>query len=195
MERTIMSFETAADFEAWLEAHETQATGIWLLISKKGAEKKSISYAEALECALCFGWIDGQKAKQDESNWLQYFSKRKKNSLWSQVNRDKANKLLELGRLRASGKSALEEAKKSGRWDAAYQPMKSREIPQDLERALNSNQRAKDFFESLSSQNRFSFVFRIATAKKPEIREKKLKEFLRMLENGEVFHPQKKSSS
>ena len=172
-----------------LEGHHTQVDGIWIRIAKKGVGLQSISYAEALDCALCFGWIDGQKAKHDENSWLQYFSKRRKNSIWSQVNRENIARLIESGRMRPPGEFAVEEAKKSGQWDSAYQPGKSREIPEDFEKALNSNEKAKDSFDSLDSQNRFSFAFRISTAKKAETRQKRLNEYIRMLENGEVFHP------
>ncbi len=189
VERNIIAFETPTEFEKWLEAHHTQDTGIWIKIAKKGNDRMSITYPEALDCALCFGWIDGQKAKFDENYWLQYFSKRRKNSIWSQINRENVKRLIETGRMRKSGESAIEEAKKSGQWEAAYQSTKSREIPEDFEKALNSNKKAKDFFDSLGSQNRFAFVFRISTAKKAETRQKRLNEFIRMLENGEVFYP------
>ena len=191
MERIIVSFERVADFEEWLEEHHDQNTGIWLLIAKKGSGRSSVTYQEALECALCYGWIDGQKAKHDDLNWLQYFSKRKKNSLWSQTNRDKVQVLRNLGRMKAPGEAAVEEAMKSGQWDSAYQPISSRAIPEDFEAALDSNKQAKAFFETLGSQNRYSFVFRISTAKNPETRKQKIADFVRMLENGEVFHPKK----
>lgn len=191
MERKILSFENSADFESWLEVHHNDDTGIWILIAKKGIDQQSISYAEALDCALCYGWIDGQKAKHDEYFWLQYFTKRKKKSIWSQINRENVGRLIELGRMRAPGELAVNEAKKSELWDSAYQPVKSRTIPEDLEKALSTNKKANDFFDSLGSQNRFAFVFRLSTAKKAETRQKRLSEYIRMLENGEVFHPKK----
>jgi len=193
LERNIVSFEKPEDFEAWLEVHHPQDTGIWIQIAKKGTGRPSISYAEALDCALCFGWIDGQKAKHDENHWLQYFSKRKKNSIWSQINRENVGRLIELGRMRKPGELAVEEAKRSGQWDSAYQSSKNRAIPEDFEKALNTNKKAKEFFDSLGSQNRFAFVFRISTAKKVETRQKRLTEYIRMLENGEVFYPKGKS--
>jgi uncharacterized protein YdeI (YjbR/CyaY-like superfamily) len=191
MEREILEFKHQRDFESWIETHYTQSTGVWILIAKKGSGKQSITYAEALDVALCFGWIDGQKSAFDNLTWLQYFSKRKRKSIWSQVNRENIQRLTMAGRMRPSGLMAVEEAKESGQWESAYQPGKSREIPEDLERALNSNEKAKDFFESLDSRNRFSFVFRISTAKKADTRQKRLSEYIRMLENGEVFHPKR----
>ncbi len=195
MEREIISFEQASDFEAWLADHHTQTTGIWICIAKKGSAQQSVTYAEALDCALCYGWIDGQKAKYDEVSWLQYFTKRKKNSIWSQVNQKNVERLIAEGRMQASGLEAIEQAKLSGQWDKAYQPVSSREIPEDLARALAQNSKAKDFFDSLGSQNRFAFVFRLSTAKRAETRLKRLNEYIRMMENGEVFYPtpQKKS--
>ena len=141
----IVVFEKGADFEEWLNEHHSQETGIWVLIAKKGTDRRSITYAEALDCALCYGWIDGQKAQYDEMSWLQYFTKRKKNSLWSQINRENVKRLAELGRMKRPGELAIEAAKISGQWDSAYQPIKSRTIPQDFEEALNLNKKANDF--------------------------------------------------
>jgi uncharacterized protein YdeI (YjbR/CyaY-like superfamily) len=191
LEREIISFQRASDFEFWLEAHHTQATGIWIQIMKKGSGLPSITYQQALECALCFGWIDGQKAKQDGNSWLQYFSKRKKNSIWSQVNRKNSERLILEGRMQSPGAAAIEEAKRSGAWDAAYQPTRSREIPVELDEALAKSKKARDFFEALDSHNRFAFVFRVSTARKEETRLKRVNEYIRMMENREVFYPKK----
>ncbi len=193
MERKIILFEKTADLETWLEKNHTQITGIWIRIAKKGSGLRSVTYAEALDCALCWGWIDGQKAKHDENSWVQYFVRRKKNSIWSQVNQKNVERLTAEGRMQAPGAEAIEEAKRSGQWEAAYQPTSSREVPEDLEKALNENKKAKDFFESLGSQNRFAFIFRLTTAKKAETRLKRLNEFLGMLERGEVFYPKRAS--
>ena len=160
-----------------------------MVIAKRSSGAKSISYSEALDCALCFGWIDGQKNKHDENTWIQYFCKRKSNSIWSQVNKKKVESLLQEGRVRQPGLNAIELAKLGGQWDAAYQPTSSREIPPELEAALMQNKKAKDFFDSLNSQNRFAFVFRIITVKKEETKLRKVADFVRMLENGEVFYP------
>lgn len=190
-DREIVAFEDTAQLEAWLAEHHARTTGIWIHIAKKGSGRRSVTYAEALDCALCYGWIDGQKAKYDEQSWLQYFARRKKSSIWSQVNQKHVERLVAQGRMRAPGLEAIESAKSSGQWDRAYQPTRSREVPEDLERALSENPRAKTFFDSLGSQNRFAFVFRISTAKRAETRLKTLNRCLRMLENGEVFHPKK----
>ena len=195
MERELAFFETTSAFELWLAEHHTQTTGIWIRIAKKNSAQRSITYAEALDCALCWGWIDGQKAKKDEDSWIQYFAKRKKKSLWSQVNQKNVERLAAEGRMKTPGAEAIEEAKRSGQWDAAYQPTRSRNVPEDLAKALSENKKAKEFFESLGSQNRFAFVFRLTTAKKPETRLKRLNEYLGMLERGEVFYPKKASES
>jgi len=192
VEKEIVTFQSSRTFEDWLVLNHTRTTGIWIRISKKGAETPSITYAQALESALCFGWIDGQKAKYDETSWLQYFTRRKKSSLWSQVNRNHAERLITEGRMREPGLAAIEEAKRSGEWDAAYQPTKSRELPPELKDALEKSEKARQFFETLNSQNRFAFVFRTLTAKKQETKLKRVSEFIRMMENGEVFYPKEK---
>lgn len=191
MERETVSFDNAAQFESWLKQHHAQSPGIWLLIAKKGSNRKSITYPDALDSALCYGWIDGQKAKHDESSWLQYFTKRKKNSVWSQINQQHVERLIKMGRMQPSGLAAIEEAKRTGQWEAAYQPVSSREIPEEFAQALAKSSKAKTFFDSLNSQNRFAFIFRVSTAKRPETRQKRIIEFIRMLENGEVFYPAK----
>lgn len=192
MEKEILSFQTPLAFEDWLTGNFERTMGVWLRISKKGAENPTLTYAQALESALCFGWIDGQKAKLDETSWLQYFTRRKKKSLWSQVNRNHVARLILEGRMREPGLAAIEEAKRSGEWEAAYQPTKSRELPPELKSALETSDKARQFFETLNSQNRFAFVFRTLTAKKQETRLKRVAEFIRMMENGEVFYPKEK---
>jgi len=191
MDRDIRFFPTQGDFEAWLEENHAQEGGIWLRISKKGADQASVTYAEALDVALCFGWIDGQKASLDEKSWLQYFTRRKKKSLWSQINREHVGRLTAEGRMRPPGLAAVQAAQASGEWEAAYPPTSRREIPDDFRLALEGNPRAQEFFASLGSQNRFAFVFRIHSAKKPETRQKRIREFVLMLENHQVFFPPK----
>jgi len=189
LDREVIFFENQAQFELWLHDNHAQTTGIWILITKKGSERNSITYREALDSALCFGWIDGQKTKNDEHSWLQYFAKRKKKSLWSQVNQKNVERLMLEDRMRPQGLEAIDEAKRSGQWDAAYQPTRSREIPPELAMALEKHKKAKEFFETLNSQNRFAFVFRVITAKKEETKLRRVAEFIRMMENGEVFYP------
>ena len=189
MERQIMTFTNPAQFDSWLEANGAHSAGVWLRIAKKGSGLESVSYAQALDCALCHGWIDGQKDKLDDKSWLQYFCKRKKTSLWSAINKQHIDRLAQAGLMRKAGLEAVEEAKVSGQWDRAYQAISSREIPAELETALRQNPKAREFFEALDSQNRFAFVFRVQTAKKPETNAKRVAEFMRMLENGEMFYP------
>ncbi|MGO8693886.1 MAG: YdeI/OmpD-associated family protein [Rectinemataceae bacterium] len=193
MDKEVFSFPSALEFETWLEENFNRERGIWMAMSKKGSTGTIVSYVEALDSALCFGWIDGQKGKGDGQTWLQYFCRRKPNSVWSQTNKESVERLIREGRMRQPGHKAIEEAKLSGAWDSAYQPIRSREIPPELATALDGNKKAKEFFETLSSQNRFAFVFRIQTAKKKETRERKAAEFVRMMERGEVFHPLKRT--
>ena len=189
MDKDIFSFSAALKFEMWLEENFNRGKGIWMTMAKRGSTRTNISYAEALDSALCFGWIDGQKGKGDEQTWLQYFCRRKANSVWSQTNKGNVKRLIRENRMRQPGYNAIEEAKLSGAWDSAYQPIRSRGIPPELATALDRSKKAKEFFETLSSQNRFAFVYRIQTAKKKETRERKAEEYVRMMERGEKFHP------
>ena len=189
MDREIVFFPTSGDWEHWLEENHRKPTGVWVRLLKKGKETDSLTYAQALDCALCFGWIDGQKAKLDDDSWLQYFTRRKGRSLWSQVNKEHVARLEAEGRMRDPGREAIAEARRSGQWDAAYQPTRSREIPPELAAAFETHPRAQAFFETLNSQNRFAFVFRVQSAKKAETKEKRVREFIQMLEEGRVFYP------
>jgi uncharacterized protein YdeI (YjbR/CyaY-like superfamily) len=189
MDRETVFFPRVGDWEQWLEANHLRPTGVWVRLLKKGREPDSLTYAQALDVALCFGWIDGQKAKLDEESWLQYFTRRKKASLWSQVNREHVARLEAEGRMRDPGRQAIAEAKRSGQWEAAYQPTRSREVPPELEAAFRDHPSAKSFFETLNSQNRFASVFRIQSAKKSETKERRVKEFIQMMEEGRVFYP------
>ena len=182
-------FETAVDFEKWLEVNADTSGTVGLRLSKKGSGHTTVSYAQAVEVALCFGWIDGQKRKLDQEFWVQYFSKRKSRSIWSQINREKAMKLVAEGRMRHSGVAAIEAAQANGQWQAAYQPTRSREIPEELAEALAKSPKAQEFFDSLDSANRFAFVFRSVTAKKEETRQKWIASFIAMMEKGETLHP------
>jgi len=187
-ERTIVAFADPAAFEAWLEQHHTQTNGVWLQIAKKGYGP-SVTYAQALDAALCWGWIDGQKASHDETSFLQYFCPRRKGSVWSQINQGHVARLTEEGRLRRPGLAAIEEAKRTGQWDRAYQPARSQDLPPALAQALDENPRAHAFFDTLDRQNRFAFIFRCTTPQKEETRQRKVEEAVRMLEAGEVFYP------
>ncbi len=184
-----MTFETQQNWEAWLEAHHAETQGIWLKIAKKEAGVPSVTYAEAIEVALCFGWIDGQKAAFDAAFWLQKFTPRRPKSIWSRVNRDKAMALIAEGRMRPAGMEQIEQAKADGRWDAAYQSQRAMTFPDDFQRALDANPRAKEFFATLNSGNRYAILFRIETAKRSETRAARIEKFIAMLANHEKIHP------
>jgi uncharacterized protein YdeI (YjbR/CyaY-like superfamily) len=188
-ELPIMSFATQQDWEAWLAEHCADPTGIWLKFAKKGAGVLSISYAEALEGALCYGWIDGQKAAFDEQYWLQKFTPRRAKSIWSQINCDKATALIESGRIQPTGLRQIELAKADGRWDAAYAGQSKATVPDDLQQALDENPQARDFFLTLNSVNRYAILFRVQTAKKAETRAARIQKFVDMLAKGEKLHP------
>ncbi|HEX6482479.1 MAG TPA: YdeI/OmpD-associated family protein [Ktedonobacteraceae bacterium] len=188
-ELLILGFATQQDWEAWLVEHYAHPTGIWLKIAKKATGAQSISYTEALEGALCYGWIDGQKAALDEQYWLQKFTPRRPKSVWSQINRDKANALIEAGRMQPSGLRQVELARADGRWDAAYAGQSSATVPDDLQKALDNNPLARDFFLTLNSVNRYAIIFRVQTAKKAETRAAKIQKFVEMLAKGEKIYP------
>lgn len=185
----IILFATQQDWEAWLNEHHTDTRGIWLKIAKKESGILSLSYAEALESALCYGWIDGQKASFDEKYWLQKFTPRGPKSMWSQVNCDKATALLASSRMQPAGIRQVELAKADGRWEAAYQSQSKITIPGDFQRELDTNQKAKEFFTTLNSVNRYAILFRIQAAKKPETRSARIKKFIEMLANKQKIYP------
>jgi uncharacterized protein YdeI (YjbR/CyaY-like superfamily) len=185
----MLLFPTQADWEAWLDAHHAEAAGVWLQIAKKGQGVTSASYAEALEVALCYGWIDGQKQRFDERFYLQRFTPRRARSIWSKVNVAKATQLIEAGRMQPAGLAEVERAKADGRWQAAYAPQSSAAVPEELQTLLDAHPQAKAFFEQLNSTNRYAFCFRVQTAKKPETRRARAEKFVAMMEAGEVFYP------
>jgi len=184
----IRLFATQAAWAAWLEKNHGKSAGLWLRLAKKGSGLKSITYAEALEAALCYGWIDGQKRGESERAWLQRFLPRSARSIWSRINRDKAVALIASGHMKAAGLEAVEAAKKAGRWDAAYDSPRAAEVPEDFQAALNANPRAREFFQSLDGANRYAVLFRIHTVKKAETRARKIREFVEMLERNERIH-------
>ncbi len=185
----IRLFQDEKAWAEWLEKHHRSSTGIWLRLAKKGSALRSISYAEALDCALCYGWIDGQKKPESNDTWLQKFVSRSSRSIWSKINREKAVKLIASGRIKAAGLKAIEHAKKSGRWETAYDSPSRATVPPDFQRALDASPSARTFFESLESRNRYAILFRIQTVKKPETRARKIVQFIAMLERQEKFHP------
>lgn len=185
----VILFAHSAAWTTWLEQHHTTATGIWLRLAKKAAGIESVSYAEALEVALCYGWIDGQKKSYDETSWLQKFTPRGTKSIWSKINRENAKALIERGKMQPTGLKAIEQAQQDGRWDAAYDSSRSALVPEDFQAALEHNAEAKAFFATLTRGNRYAILFRIQTAKKAETRAKRIQQFIQMLENHETIHP------
>jgi uncharacterized protein YdeI (YjbR/CyaY-like superfamily) len=188
----IRLFATSAAWAAWLEKNHGKSVGLWLRLAKRGSELRSVTYAEALEAALCYGWIDGQKRGESEQAWLQRFLPRAAKSIWSRINRDKAVTLIASGRMKAAGLAAVESAKKAGRWDAAYDSPKAARVPEDFQKALDANPRAREFFESLDGANRYAVLFRIRTVKKAETRVRKIREFVAMLARGERIHERRR---
>jgi uncharacterized protein YdeI (YjbR/CyaY-like superfamily) len=184
----MMLYETPDIWTQWLETHHQTSSGIWVMIAKKESGQVSVTYAEALEVALCFGWIDGQKQKLDEQFWLQRFTPRRPKSLWSVVNREKVEVLIAQGKMRAAGQREIDRAKQDGRWDAAYQPQSRMTVPEDFQQALDADEAARTFFETLNSANRYAILHRLHTAKKPETRAKRLAQFMEMLARGDKLH-------
>ena len=174
--------------EAWLEENHASSDGIWLQIAKKGAALPTVTYAEALGLALCFGWIDSQKRGLDEEHFLQRFTPRRPRGRWSRINREKAEALIAAGTMRPAGLAEVEAAKADGRWEAAYEGQRTAKVPADLQRELDANPAAAEFFAALDSANRYAIVYRLEDAKKPETRERRLAKFVAMLERGEKIH-------
>jgi uncharacterized protein YdeI (YjbR/CyaY-like superfamily) len=194
-EEPIRLFKNQSDWAAWLQKNHRSNTGLWLRIAKKGSGLESVSYAEALEEALCYGWIDGQKKPENEDTWLQRFVPRSAKSIWSRINREKADALIKSGRMRPTGLRAIEQAKANGRWHSAYDSPSKATVPADFETALKKSPKAKAFFSELDRANRYAILFRIQNAKKAETRERKIREFIEMLERGERIHaPRRKSA-
>lgn len=187
-ELPILSFDGPDAWAAWLEEHHASSKGIWLELAKKGSGTPSVTYAEALEVALCYGWIDGQKKSHNAAAWLQKFTPRGKRSIWSKVNREKALALLESGRMRPAGLAEVERAQRDGRWEAAYDSQGVAAVPDDLAAALERSPAAKAFFAALDSANRYAILFRVQTAKKAETRARRIEQFVQMLERGEKIH-------
>lgn len=184
----ILSFENAPALEAWLEGAGPAHGGIWLKLAKKGSGVASVSRSEAIDAALCHGWIDGQLDKYDEASWLIRFTPRRARSKWSAVNAQRAEELAAAGRMRAAGLAQVEAAKADGRWQAAYAPQSRAEVPEDLRAALDASPKAAAFFVRLKGANRYAILYRIGAVKKPETRARKIADFVAMLERGETVH-------
>ena len=185
----IIMFETQQEWDTWLEQNQEATAGLWVRFAKKGSGLRSISYKEAVEIALCHGWIDSQVKTYDAQSYIQKFTPRRAKSLWSKINRERAEQLIESGAMRPAGLAEIERAKADGRWDTAYDPASKATVPEDFQAELDRNKKASAFFATLNKANRYALLFRIQTAKRPETRAKRIREFLRMLENHEVFHP------
>jgi uncharacterized protein YdeI (YjbR/CyaY-like superfamily) len=184
-----IAFATPADFEAWLEAEGAEAGGVWMKTAKKGSGVTTVTYAQALDVALCHGWIDGQVRSLDETYYLQRFTPRRARSKWSKRNRDHVARLVEEGRMRAGGLREVERAKEDGRWDAAYDSPSNIQVPDDLQAALDANPAAAEAFAGLSSQNRYAVLYRTHDARRPETRARRIAQFVEMLARGETPHP------
>ncbi|MBM7563164.1 YdeI/OmpD-associated family protein [Paenibacillus sacheonensis] len=182
-------FEGQRQMEDWLEQHHEASAGIWVQIAKKASGITSISYQEALEIALCYGWIDSRKEKLNDELWIQRFTPRGARSIWSKVNVEKAERLIEQNRMKTAGLRAIETAKQNGQWAKAYAPQSTSELPEDFADALARNEKAGAFFEALDKQNRYAMIFRIHNAKKAETRMKRIAQFVDMLEKGERIYP------
>jgi uncharacterized protein YdeI (YjbR/CyaY-like superfamily) len=188
-ELATIGFESQRQWADWLARHHAESKGIWMKIAKKGGDRQSVTYPEAVEEALCYGWIDGQKRQLDEQFWLQKFTPRGKRSVWSKINRDKALELIANGRMQPAGEREVERAKADGRWDNAYAGQKTATVPDDLLQALSKTPKAKAFFEKLNSVNRYAILFRLQTAKREETRQKRIQQFVEMLSEERTLYP------
>jgi len=184
----IRGFKTGKDFAAWLEKNHKTSPALWVRIARKGSGIKSITYAEGVEAALCYGWIDAQKLPESETAWLQRFMPRRPRSIWSKINREKALALIATGQMNQAGLVEIERAKKDGRWEAAYDSQAGASVPPEFAGELDRHPRAKEFFKSISAANRYAIIWRLQTAKKAETRAKRMRSFIEMLEKGETLH-------
>jgi uncharacterized protein YdeI (YjbR/CyaY-like superfamily) len=185
----VLAFSDQQQWEDWLAANHDTSKGLWLKLAKKASTIATVTYAEAVEVALCQGWIDGQVLPYDEFFWLQRFTPRGPRSKWSQINRAKAEHLIEAGRMQPAGRAAVEAARQGGRWENAYAPPSTATVPPDLQAALDANPAAADFFATLSKTNRFAVLYRVQDAKRPETRARRIQQYVEMLARQEKIHP------
>jgi uncharacterized protein YdeI (YjbR/CyaY-like superfamily) len=185
----VISFASGEAFESWLATEHAASAGVWLKIAKKGSSTQTVSYADALAVALCFGWIDGQKGKLDDDFWLQRFTPRKPGSRWSRINTDRAAELIEAGRMRPAGQAEVDRAQADGRWAAAYESSSTITVPDDLAAELGRNDGARAFFETLSGANRYAILYRVTTARRPETRAQRIATYVAMLARHETLYP------
>ena len=185
----VASFESRDDWEAWLDEHHSTTDGVWVRLAKKGSDAATISLSTAVEVALCYGWIDGKARRIDADYWMVKFTPRRPKSKWSRINRERATKLIEKGQMKPAGWREVERAKADGRWDAAYEAPSSMPVPDDLQRALDGNDEARQFYASLDARNRYAILYRIHDAKKPETRARRIAKYVAMLNKKEKIYP------
>jgi uncharacterized protein YdeI (YjbR/CyaY-like superfamily) len=190
----VIAFKSQQAWDAWLTSQPARSKGLWLKLAKKSSGIASVSKPEAIDTALCHGWIDGQLDSFDDDYWLIRFTPRRSTSKWSEKNRARALRLVELRRMQPAGLSEIERARKDGRWDAAYAPQSTAQVPDDLRAALAKNKKAKGFFETLDRVNRYAILYRIHAAKKAETRIARIEKFVAMLIEGKTIHPLKPKS-
>jgi uncharacterized protein YdeI (YjbR/CyaY-like superfamily) len=184
----VISFRSAKEWQSWLSKNAGASTGIWLKIFKKDTGEKTVTYAEALDEALCYGWIDGQKKSLDEQAWLQKFCPRRPKSIWSKMNITHVERLTQAGKMKPAGLEAVAAAKADGRWEAAYEAQSKMTVPDDFLKLLSKNKKALAFYNTLNKANLYAIAFRLQTAKKPETRQKRMEAILDMLSKSEKFH-------
>ena len=186
--KPILTLVSEAEWEAWLDAEHATSDGVWLKFAKKGSGVETVVYAEALDVALCYGWIDSQVARLDERFYLQKFTPRRARSKWSHINREKIEALTKQGRMKPAGLEQVELAKADGRWEAAYASPANVQMPDDLQAALDASPKAAEFWDGLNKSNRFAILYQLQDAKKPETRARRLEKFVAMLERGEKLY-------
>jgi len=184
----VVSFASSKEWRKWIAANHSKSKGVWLRFFKKDSGEETVTYTEALEEALCYGWIDGQLKTYDAKSYIQKFTPRRPKSIWSKRNVEKAERLIQGGKMKEAGMQQVELAKADGRWQQAYDSPKHMDIPEDFLQQLSKNKKAKKFFEGLSKANLYAIAWRLQTAKKPETREKRLKELLVMMSEGKKLH-------
>ena len=187
-ELEILQCATDGDWERWLADHHADSPGVWLKFAKKGCEIDTVSYAQALDTALCYGWIDGQVRRFDESFYLQRFTRRGPRSKWSQINRDHVDRLTQSGRMRSPGQAQIDAARADGRWEAAYEPQSRATVPDDLQRALDANPDAQRFFATLTGSTRYAFLYRLHHVSQPAARAKRIRSYIELLSAGRTLN-------
>jgi uncharacterized protein YdeI (YjbR/CyaY-like superfamily) len=188
-ELPVRPFASPEEWDAWLAANHDSSDGLWVKIAKKASGVASVAYPEVLEVALSYGWIDGQRKALDATWFLQKFTPRRARSRWSRINRDKATALIEAGRMKPAGLREVERARADGRWDAAYESPRNIGVPEDLQRELDADPAAAEFFAALDGQNRYAILYRLQDAKRAETRARRLREFVAMLKEGRKLYP------